>query len=75
MPSTSSTPDAFADRAAGTLSRGIHARLAVVGRAEKPSFDLPFSHEVIGDTLGLSVPRLNRMLAQLRSETAAIRRP
>lgn len=46
----------------------IHARLATVGRAAASSFDLPFSQEVIGDALGLSVPHLNRMLARLRTE-------
>lgn len=46
----------------------IHSRLALVGRAGVASFDLPFSQEVIGDTLGLSVPHLNRTLAHLRVE-------
>jgi len=46
----------------------IHARLLAVGRAEKTSFDLPFSQEVIADVLGLSVPHLNRMMQQLRVE-------
>ncbi len=46
----------------------LHARLAVIGRAETSSFELPFSQEVMGDALGLSVPHLNRMLAQLRAE-------
>ncbi len=46
----------------------IHARLAMVGRASEPEFDLPFSQEVMGDALGLSVPHLNRTLAQLRAE-------
>lgn len=46
----------------------IHARLAMVGRAEATSFVLPFSQEVIGDALGLSVPHLNRTLAGLRSD-------
>jgi CRP-like cAMP-binding protein len=46
----------------------IHARLLTVGRAEKTSFDLPFSQEVIADVLGLSVPHLNRMMQQLRAE-------
>ena len=44
----------------------IHARLLDVGRAEKASFDLPFSQEVIADVLGLSVPHLNRVMQQLR---------
>jgi CRP-like cAMP-binding protein len=46
----------------------VHSRLAMVGCAEEASFDLPFSQEVIGDALGLSVPHLNRMLSQLRNE-------
>ena len=46
----------------------IHARLLAVGRAEKTSFDLPFSQEIMADVLGLSVPHLNRMLQQLRAE-------
>ena len=46
----------------------LHSRLAMTGRAEAASFDLPFSQEVLGDALGLSVPHLNRMLSQLRFE-------
>ena len=46
----------------------IHARLLAVGRAEKTSFDLPFSQEVMADVLGLSVPHLNRVMQQLRAE-------
>jgi CRP-like cAMP-binding protein len=46
----------------------LHARLLIVGRAEKTSFDLPFSQEVMADVLGLSVPHLNRMMQQLRAE-------
>jgi CRP-like cAMP-binding protein len=46
----------------------LHSRLAAIGRAETASFDLPFSQEVLGDALGLSVPHLNRMLSQLRFE-------
>jgi CRP-like cAMP-binding protein len=46
----------------------IHARLLAVGRAEKTSFDLPFSQELISDVLGLSVPHLNRVMQQLRAE-------
>src|SRR5215831_1694353 len=44
----------------------IHSRLATVGRAGKLKFELPFSQEVLGDALGLSVPHLNRTLAKLR---------
>jgi len=46
----------------------LHARLLAVGYGEKKSFKLPFSQEVIADVLGLSVPHLNRMMQQLRSE-------
>ena len=46
----------------------LHARLHVVGLAEKVSFALPFSQEVMADVLGLSLPHLNRMMQQLRSE-------
>ncbi len=46
----------------------LHSRLAMVGRADATAFDLPFSQEVLGDVLGLSVPHLNRMLSQLRFE-------
>lgn len=46
----------------------LHSRLVAVGRAELAAFDLPFSQEVLGDALGLSVPHLNRMMSQLRFE-------
>ena len=46
----------------------LHSRLAMVGRADATGFDLPFSQEILGDVLGLSVPHLNRMLSQLRFE-------
>jgi CRP-like cAMP-binding protein len=46
----------------------IHARLLAVGRAETGSFGLPFSQEVMADVLGLSVPHLNRVMQQLRSD-------
>jgi CRP-like cAMP-binding protein len=46
----------------------IHARLRAVGRAEKTSFNLPFSQEVMADVLGLSVPHLNRVMQKLRAE-------
>jgi CRP-like cAMP-binding protein len=45
-----------------------HARLLDVGLAEKTSFDLPFSQEVMADVLGLSVEHLNRVMQQLRAE-------
>jgi CRP-like cAMP-binding protein len=46
----------------------LHARLRAVQRAEPAGFTLPFSQEVMADVLGLSVPHLNRMMQQLRSE-------
>src|SRR5262245_54596858 len=46
----------------------IHARLLEVGHAEKASFDLSFSQEIIADVLGLSVPHLNRVMQQLRAQ-------
>ena len=45
----------------------IHSRLAVVGRADDESFELPFTQEMMSDALGLSVPHLNRTLGQLRA--------
>ncbi len=45
-----------------------HARLAMVRRAEASAFELPVTQEMISDALGLSVPHLNRTLAQLRAE-------
>lgn len=46
----------------------LHDRLKAIGLAEATRFRLPFSQEVIADVLGLSVPHLNRMMQQLRSE-------
>jgi CRP-like cAMP-binding protein len=46
----------------------IHWRLEAVGYATASSFELPFSQEVLGDVLGLSVPHLNRMVARLRAD-------
>jgi CRP-like cAMP-binding protein len=46
----------------------LHTRLSMVGRASASAFDLPISQEVMSDTLGLSVPHLNRMLAKLRTD-------
>ena len=46
----------------------VHSRLEAVGLAQKDSFDLPFSQEIMSDVLGLSVPHLNRTLAKLRGE-------
>lgn len=46
----------------------IHSRLMICGQATEDSFELCFSQEIVSDTLGLSVPHLNRMLARLRSD-------
>ena len=46
----------------------LHSRLRAVGRAAEAAFDLPISQEVMSDTLGLSVPHLNRTLASLRDD-------
>ena len=46
----------------------LHTRLMLVGRADPMAFDLPISQEVMSDTLGLSVPHLNRMLTKLRND-------
>src|SRR5262249_22297999 len=46
----------------------LHSRLSKVGMTEDFAFDLPFTQEMLSDTLGLSVPHLNRMLARLRAE-------
>ena len=45
-----------------------HFRLKAVGWASDGSFELPFSQESIGDTLGLSAPHVNRMLSELRHQ-------
>ena len=50
----------------------LHMRLSMVGRASESAFDLPISQEVMSDTLGLSVPHLNRMLTKLRNERMLI---
>lgn len=46
----------------------LHSRLLTIGLAEKSSFKLPISQEVIADALGLSVPHLNRVMQHLRKE-------
>lgn len=46
----------------------LHSRLMTIGLAESSSFKLPISQEVIADTLGLSVPHLNRVMQHLRKE-------
>lgn len=46
----------------------LHSRMLTIGMAEKTSFKLPISQEVIADALGLSVPHLNRVMQHLRKE-------
>jgi CRP-like cAMP-binding protein len=46
----------------------MHARLRAVGHASENSFEMPLSQEGIGDTVGLSAPHVNRMLAELKSD-------
>lgn len=43
-------------------------RLQAVGLAEERSYRMPLTQELIGDTLGLSVPHVNRTLRQLRDD-------
>lgn len=45
----------------------LQSRLRAVGRAKDERFTLPFSQHVMADVLGLSVPHLNKMMQQLRS--------
>ena len=46
----------------------MQSRLHVVDRASETAFALPLTQETISDALGLSLPHLNRMLAQLRAD-------
>lgn len=46
----------------------LHSRLLTVGLAQAENFTLPISQEVMADTLGLSVPHLNRVMQQLRKD-------
>jgi CRP-like cAMP-binding protein len=43
-------------------------RLRRLGLAEDNTFRLPLTQEIIGDTLGLSIPYVNRVLHQLQDE-------
>lgn len=43
-------------------------RLQAIDRADERSYRMPLTQELIGDALGLSVPHVNRTLAQLRRE-------
>ena len=46
----------------------LHARLEIIGLADEHSYPMPFTQELIGDALGLSVPHVNRTLRQLRND-------
>lgn len=46
----------------------LHDRLATVGLAEHQHFPLPFTQEILADTLGLSIVHINRTLQQLRHD-------
>lgn len=43
-------------------------RLQVVGLADDRSYRIPLTQELIADALGLSIPHVNRVFRQLRSE-------
>jgi CRP-like cAMP-binding protein len=43
-------------------------RLKNLGLAERQSFRLPLTQEILSDALGLSIPYVNRVLQQLRAE-------
>jgi len=43
-------------------------RLQTVGLADERSYRLPLTQEMIGDSLGLSIPYVNRVLHQLRDD-------
>jgi CRP-like cAMP-binding protein len=43
-------------------------RLQLAGLADKRSFRMPLTQEIIGDALGLSVPYVNRVLRDLRRD-------
>lgn len=46
----------------------LHARLQLIGLADDHSYHMPFTQELIGDALGLSVQHVNRTLRQLRDD-------
>lgn len=46
----------------------IHDRLAAVGLAHQNQFPLPFTQELMADTLGLSIVHVNRTLQQMRRD-------
>jgi CRP-like cAMP-binding protein len=46
----------------------LYSRLEIVGLAHDWTCPMPFTQELIGDALGLSVPHVNRTLRQLRDD-------
>lgn len=50
----------------GHLMIELLHRLRLVGEAERRSFDLPLTQEILADTLGLSLVHINRTLRRLR---------
>ncbi|MBV9200841.1 MAG: Crp/Fnr family transcriptional regulator [Alphaproteobacteria bacterium] len=46
----------------------LHARLQLIGLADDRTYQMPLTQEQMGDTLGLSVPHVNRTLRQLRDD-------
>ena len=46
----------------------LHARLEIIGLADEHSYPMPFTQELMGDALGLSIPHVNRTLRQLRND-------
>jgi len=46
----------------------LHSRLQLIGLANEHSYRLPLTQEIISDTLGLSIPYVNRVLQKLRHD-------
>ena len=47
-------------------------RLQMVGLADERSYRIPLTQELIADALGLSIPHVNRVFRQLRSEDLVV---
>jgi CRP-like cAMP-binding protein len=47
-------------------------RLQLVGLADDHSFKIPLTQELIADTLGLSIPHVNRVLRRLREDQLVV---
>jgi CRP-like cAMP-binding protein len=50
----------------------LHARLQLIGLADDNSYTVPLTQELIADTLGLSVPHVNRTLRELRDDNLLV---